>query len=100
MTSMMAPLGRLRTQRRSSAFFSFGFSAGWATALGSCTPRTRFVGTCRDRTLAVRPKATTTPDTISLSFSHIIIFKTPSVRSVTAAGDTPVPLDTAARTVD
>ncbi len=34
MTSMIAPLGRLRTQRRSPAVFSFGFSAGCAAACG------------------------------------------------------------------
>ena len=59
MTSMIAPLGRLRTQRRSPAVFSVRFFGWLRRGLGLLQPReSRSFGACCDRASAVRPTAT------------------------------------------
>ncbi len=98
--SMRAPLDRLRTHRRSPAGLSFGFSAGCTTTWGGRAARISSFGACCDRAWAVRPTATRVPTATSLSFSHIIIFRTPSVRSKTAAVNAPGAHAVATRAVD
>ena len=99
MTSMMAPLVGPRAKRRSPTRFSVGFSS-CCRGLCGCRGRPPWVDACCDRAWAVRPTATSITAATTLSFSHIIIFRTPSVRLVTAVGNAQVAHAVAARAVD
>src|SRR6185312_1219073 len=100
MISMIAPLDALRTQRRSPVGCFFAPSAGFAAAWGSLAAGPLPPGACCDRARAVRPTAARATTATTLSFSHIIIFRTPLVRSATAAGNMPGAQVVAARAVD